>query len=476
DDVQFLADRHSLQEELLDAWDTITARGGQVVLASDRPPSDINGIDQRLLSRFSGGLIADIGSPDYETRVAIVNRKAIEQGQTLATGVAEAMARQAFGNVRELQGGLNKLFAIQDLDGRRVSAAEIARLFAQARDVDEFSGFLDEVADTVTHVISHTLAETRIAEQMLRWQAEGYSTRRLEAALTAPPPESELDVFLVQFESDILRLKQIEEEIGALEPQAPELARGDLFRLPDRVVDAEELLENVRERNRPLPAPPPGRSFRTLSVPDDSFAVRAARVVSEQPGAKYNPFVVYGAEGSGKTTLLAALANELLARNSSRPVAFVHGKQFAAELIHAIQYNSVASWRKRYRTAGAFVLDDIEALIGTERAQEELFHLFEDLKRSNTQMAFGSGIRPSELTDLEDRLRTRLESGLVVSITERSSDAADAIAELSGPRPKSLAPAAGRTAARETDEWFLSREKVIWNWPYAEDWLIEELE
>ena len=119
DDVQFLADRLAAQDELLRVWDEVSARGGQVVLASDRPPAEINGLDQRLLSRFSGGLIVDIGVPDYETRVAIVNRKAHEIGQELGPGVAEALAKLSFTNVRELQGGLNKLAAIQDLDGAR---------------------------------------------------------------------------------------------------------------------------------------------------------------------------------------------------------------------------------------------------------------------------------------------------------------------------------------------------------------------
>jgi chromosomal replication initiator protein len=119
DDVQFLAGRRGAQDELLRAWDGLLSRGGQVVLASDRPPVEIDGLDQRLLSRFSGGLVADLSMPDYETRVAIVRKKAEEYGQLLEPGVAEALARLAFGNVRELQGGLNRVLAVQELDGRR---------------------------------------------------------------------------------------------------------------------------------------------------------------------------------------------------------------------------------------------------------------------------------------------------------------------------------------------------------------------
>ncbi len=475
DDVQFLAERRALQDELLRAWDVILSRGGQVVLASDRPPSEINELDTRLLSRFSGGLIADIGLPDYETRVAIVNRKATEQGQTLVNGVAETLAKQSFSNVRELQGSLNKLFAIQDLDGRKVSVAEIAALFAPRR-ADEFAGFLDELTGTVSEVITHSLVEARIAEAMLHWQAEGYSTRRLEAALSAPPAESELESFIQQFERDIERLREIEREISSLQPDASDIGRADLFRTPDRLADAEELLENVRERCRPLPAPPAGRSFAGLSLPADSFALRTARAVSERPGERYNPFLVHGAEGTGKTTLLAALGNEIAARNPDKPVAFLNGRSFAAELISAIERNCVNSWRDRYRRAAAFVLDDIEGLIGTERAQEELFHLFDELRRNGTQLAFGSAVRPTELTALDDRLRTRLESGLVVAIGERSSDGS-AVVDPAAHKPEWFS-ATGPAAAGESDvdDWFESREKVLWLWPYAEDWLVEELD
>jgi chromosomal replication initiator protein len=75
DDVQFLAGQNEAQEMLLATLDALTASGSQIVLASDRPPADIDGLDARLVSRFSGGLIVDIAAPEYETRVAIIRRK-----------------------------------------------------------------------------------------------------------------------------------------------------------------------------------------------------------------------------------------------------------------------------------------------------------------------------------------------------------------------------------------------------------------
>ena len=111
DDVQFLADQPQAQEMLLTTLDSLTASGKQVVLASDRPPAEINGLDARLVSRFSGGLIVDIAPPEFETRMAIIRRKVEEQGQSLDPGVAEAIAKEPFRNVRELGGALNRILA-----------------------------------------------------------------------------------------------------------------------------------------------------------------------------------------------------------------------------------------------------------------------------------------------------------------------------------------------------------------------------
>ena len=93
DDVQFLTGQPEAQEMLLRTLDQLSTAGSQIVLASDRPPAEIDGLDARLLSRFSGGLIVDIAAPEFETRVAIIRKKAQERGQELGPGVAEAIAR-----------------------------------------------------------------------------------------------------------------------------------------------------------------------------------------------------------------------------------------------------------------------------------------------------------------------------------------------------------------------------------------------
>jgi chromosomal replication initiator protein len=475
DDVQFLAGRRTAQDEVMRALDALQARRGQLVLASDRPPGEMQDLDDRLLSRFSGGLVADISSPDYEMRVAIVKRKADERGHTLSSGVAEALARVQFGNVRELQGGLNRLLAVQELDGRSVNAEEINDMFGELRHKDDFGSFLDDIADTVDEVVASVEQERRLAGIIMRYEGEGYATRRLEAALHVDMEESDVDQLIYRYEADVRKLQDIEREIAQIEPHAPELRNAQpLLHNPEQLPEAETMLLEVRERNKQLPTAPPHRSFDSLALPPDNFAVKAARSIVENPGKEYNPLLVYGPEGAGKTKLLAAIANEYKQRNSNAIVGFVHGKQYVHDLIEAIERNTLDSWRARYRKARMLIVDDVEALLDTERAQDELFHLFEDLKRSGAQMAFGSTQPPSLLNGFEDRLRSRLDSGLVVAL-ER--------AEVPPEQLENQTPAAWvATMAQHDDEkvvifdeFFLSREKVIWNWPYLEDCIFEEL-
>jgi chromosomal replication initiation ATPase DnaA len=468
DDVQFLAGRRSAQEELLRAWDVLTARGGQVVLASDRPPTDIDNLDQRLLSRFSGGLIADLSLPDYETRVAIVRRKAEESGQTLASGVAENLARLAFTNVRELQGGLNRVLAVQELDARPVTADEVTRLLGGGEDQlrsDEFSSFVDEIAGTVGAVVARITPDQRIAEAIMRWEGEGFRTHVLEAALSRVATPDEADVLIAQYHAGVTRLKDISAAIRAIDASAGELARNDVLRNPDRLAEAETLLDQVRYRMQPLPASPAAPSFEELSLDAELLAVRAARAVALQPGARYNPLFIHAPAGTGRTALATALALLFRAQHGDA-VAFMTGSQFAAEVIDALESNRVDSWRARYRRARLLVIDDVDELMNTERTQDELFHLFEAGRRAGVQIVLTSNAPPRELMGLEERLRTRFESGLVVGLLP--DDAAESGAA-------DVPELADQPATQEIDDWFLNREKVPLHWPYVQD-LIQELD
>src|SRR3954464_6792738 len=117
DDMQFLTGRRETQSELLRLLNALQGSGRQIVMTSDRPPSEISDVDERLLSRLSGGLIVDIGVPDFETKVAILRSRAEEKEVSFAPGVIEELARLEITSVRELQGAMNRLLTQQSIDG-----------------------------------------------------------------------------------------------------------------------------------------------------------------------------------------------------------------------------------------------------------------------------------------------------------------------------------------------------------------------
>ena len=115
DDVQFFAGKEKTQEEFFHIFNALHQSGKQIVLSGDRPPKEIDGIEERLLSRFQWGLTVDIQPPDLETRIAILQNKAEEDGIRLGRDVTEFIARHVKSNIRELEGSLIRLLAFSTL-------------------------------------------------------------------------------------------------------------------------------------------------------------------------------------------------------------------------------------------------------------------------------------------------------------------------------------------------------------------------
>jgi chromosomal replication initiator protein len=123
DDIQFIAGKDSTQEEFFHTFNTLHDQNKQIVITSDRPPKAISTLEMRLRSRFEGGLIADLQPPDYETRIAILNRKIERGGRNIPENVIELIARSIENNIRELEGALNRLCAYADLIGSEIDEA-----------------------------------------------------------------------------------------------------------------------------------------------------------------------------------------------------------------------------------------------------------------------------------------------------------------------------------------------------------------
>jgi chromosomal replication initiator protein DnaA len=153
DDIQFLSRQREMQAELLRVLDVMLANQKQVVLTSDRAPSEIESLDDRLLTRFAGGLVLDIAQPDYETRVAILYRKAEERGASFAEGVLEAVASLDIESVRELVGALNRLVAFQAVSEVPLDAAQ-ARVLIGGLQPAETEALVVEQADTMDFAVA----------------------------------------------------------------------------------------------------------------------------------------------------------------------------------------------------------------------------------------------------------------------------------------------------------------------------------
>jgi chromosomal replication initiator protein len=439
DDVQFLTHRREMQAELLRLSDALQTSNRQIVLTSDRPPSEIEALDERLIRRFAGGLVIDIGAPDYETRVAILRRKAEERRARFGEGVLEAVGSLVIDNVRELLGALNRLVAFQAVSdtplkpeqakalATGVERAETAerggQLGLRSRilptsppsppsppSTDEFSDFLTEVSATVAQQVDSW--RTKVAAAILRWEGEGFSTARLEALLQQEMTTDPEQV-LHQFESDVRRLQALHTEAAEL---APSLAGSSAFRDPDDLAGAEAVTQRARQGAHPPPAPLPiWRLDDLYEGAGNRMALQAARAIVAEPAQRYNPLVIVGASGVGKTHLLHALGNAVASRMKG-PVACLSAHEFTGELIEAIDRDAVGAWRARYRGSAAFLLDDVHLVADKDRTQDELFVLFNFLIEAGRQMVFTSAVPLAELTAVESRLRTRLEGGLVVDL------------------------------------------------------------
>jgi chromosomal replication initiator protein DnaA len=534
DDVQFLTGQRETQSEMLRLFSALQGSGRQIVMTSDRPPAEIADVDERLLTRLAGGLIVDIGAPDYETRIAILRSKCEERGLHFRTGVIEELARVEFANVRELQGALNRLAAYQALGQTTIGAPDVRAIvgangtssisLAGVAPMGEFASFLSDVAVAVAaHVETW---KVRLGEAIAFWGGEGYRTGMLERALqlTAAPNVEEL---LATFSAAVDHLKVLEQRATSVDPA---LGADDVFRDPERVAEAEQLAERALAGNTPPVGPSAAFARDSFEVgASNEMAVRVADMVIADPGRKYNPLVLHGSSGVGKTHLANAIGNEMLnISGGAMTVSCVGAQTFIDELIEAIQDGTLERWRARYRSADALIIDDVHFIAGKERTQDELFHVFNACADAGKQIILTSDRPPRELGDLEERLRSRFDGGLVVEIgqpdralrqklyaryfAQRLVDASDDVLEYLADRavtsvreiigtvhrlsaaadvasqPMTLsfvrgelegAAAVPQQAPRPSDEkldaFFLDDEKIVWDWPDLTARLIEEM-
>ena len=161
----------------------------------------------------------------------------------------------------------------------------------------------------------------------------------------------------------------------------------------------------------------PKNTFDTFVVGNNNnFAYAAAQAVDQAPGKSYNPLFVYGGVGLGKTHLLHAIGHHVVGHKKGARVAFVSSEKFTNEYIDGIQNNQLVRFRKRYRQTDVLLIDDIQFLAGKERIQEEFFHTFNALHEARKQIVLTCDRPASEIQNLEQRLVSRFEWGLVTDL------------------------------------------------------------
>jgi chromosomal replication initiator protein len=155
---------------------------------------------------------------------------------------------------------------------------------------------------------------------------------------------------------------------------------------------------------------------RFVVGPSNQFAHAASIAVGKQPAKNYNPLFIYGGSGLGKTHLLNAIGLMTIDSHPDLRVMYVSAEAFMNEMINSIRYDQMPRFREKYRNIGCLLIDDIQFLAGKDRTQEEFFHTFNTLHDSGKQIVVTSDKFPKDIPNLEGRLRSRFEWGLIADI------------------------------------------------------------
>lgn len=150
----------------------------------------------------------------------------------------------------------------------------------------------------------------------------------------------------------------------------------------------------------------------------NELAYAAAQAIIKKPGMSYNPFFIYGPTGLGKTHLIQAIGNSIKEKFPQKTVHYIPLEKFTVDYVNSLRNNKPNEFKQKYRKYDVLIMDDVQFISNKEKTQEELFHLFNSLYEANKQIIFSSDKHPNYIPGLEDRLRSRFGSGMIVDVNE----------------------------------------------------------
>jgi chromosomal replication initiator protein len=253
--------------------------------------------------------------------------------------------------------------------------------------------FKDWITKHYSGVIAEALDEVRRTEALVNFVASG--TPEAEARAPAPPP-------------------RLPEPTRNVEPGTRTPEHGTRNLEPSALSVEEPLPPVMPTSSAGLN---PRYTFDTFIVgSSNQFAHAACRAVAEAPSRSYNPLFIYGGVGLGKTHLMHAIGHYVLLHDRTLVLTYISSERFMNEMINAVRYDRLIDFRERYRSVDVLLVDDVQFLAGKEGTQNEFFHTFNALYDSQKQIVLSSDCPPHEIEQLEERLRSRFEWGLIADI------------------------------------------------------------
>ncbi|SEA36136.1 chromosomal replication initiator protein DnaA [Desulfuromusa kysingii] len=198
--------------------------------------------------------------------------------------------------------------------------------------------------------------------------------------------------------------------------------------------EENEVIPIVKEKNKinnkkeNIPNLNPKYTFDTfVAGTSNQFAHAAAMAVANNPATTYNPLFIYGGVGLGKTHLINAIGNEIYKKDKNTKICYYSSEKFTNELINSLRHAKMNEFRNKFRSIDILLIDDIQFIAGKKSTQEEFFHTFNALYESHKQIIVTSDKFPKEIPDLEERLRSRFEWGLIADIQAPDTETKQAI-------------------------------------------------